>query len=135
MSHPLDLVDKLVLVFADAADGVFVHVLDSLDVLSVVLLVQVEQWKEKGQRHNVFAILGSLAHHQVDRYLLPILEALLDGQSDLGFDAIDARLVPALVRQDDARLLLDVAHRTRSVRNRDELRGPRLLLLHAEVQL
>ena len=41
----------------------------------------------------------------------------------------------ALVRQDDARLFLNVAHRTQSVGNGDELWVPRSTLFHALVEL
>ena len=38
MGHPLDLVHKLEVAVADAADGLFVHVLDPFDVLLVLQL-------------------------------------------------------------------------------------------------
>jgi hypothetical protein len=67
--------------------------------------------------------------------LLPVLELLLDRQSDLGFDAVDTCLVPTLVGQDYTTLLLDVANGAESVGDRDQLRATGLALLHALVKL
>jgi hypothetical protein len=60
---------------------------------------------------------------------------LLNWQSDIGLDAVYARLVPALCGQYDAGVLLNIADGAQRVRNRDELRRPGLVLLHRLIKL
>lgn len=62
------------------------------------------------QRHDIFTPLGGFAHYKVNRDLFSILEHLLNRQSNLRLNAINARLMPALVGEDNARFLLDITN-------------------------
>lgn len=135
MSHPLDLVHKLAVVVSDAADGLLVHVLDPLDVLLVLQLRQIQEGEQDLARHDAPAPFRCLAAHDVHRYLLPVLEHLLDRKRDIRLDAVDAGLVPALGGEDDAGVLLDVADRAEGVWDGDELGGSGFVLSHRLVQL
>lgn len=135
--HPLDLVHILVVVLSKAALGRLVHVFDSLDVFGVLVVRQVQQRQDNIAWHDILAPFGCLAHHKVYGDLLMVFQHLLYRKSDLRLNAVDAGGVAAQVCQDDARLLLRVAHGAQGIRYGDQLRGHGILiiLLHRFVQV
>ena len=120
LSHPLDLVEELEVVFTFAADRRLVHVHNALYVFGVIILREVEKRQQHVQGHNVFAPLSSLAEHQVDRDFLAVLQFLLNGQGDFGLDAIYTGLMFAVSGQYDATFLFDVADGAESVLDGNE---------------
>ena len=110
MSHPLYLVNKLLVAIAYTALRVFIHVLDSFYIFRVLLIIQIQKRKQNIQRHNILTPLSGFAHYKVNRNLFSILEHLLNRQSNLRLNTIDAGLMPALVGEDNARFLLDIAN-------------------------
>jgi hypothetical protein len=73
VGHPLDLVNKLEVVFANAADRLLVHVFDSLYIFLVLQLGEVEQREQDIARHDAATPLSRLAADHVHGNFLAIL--------------------------------------------------------------
>lgn len=65
VGHPFDLVHELEVVLADAAYGIFVHVLNSFDIRRVLMLIQIEKRQKNLEWHDDFTPVGCFATNNV----------------------------------------------------------------------
>jgi hypothetical protein len=81
--------------------------------------MEIQQRQENVEGNQIPTPLIGLALHHFNRNLLAVFQFVLDRQGYFGLDAVDARLVLALSRQDYATLLLRIATGAQRILNCD----------------
>lgn len=119
MCHPFLLIHKLELALTDTANRLLIKLLDSLDLILVLLGRQVKEWKQYVNWHNAGApVCYTLYKVYLD--FISLVQLLLNGYRNFVINAVDASLVQTLFGKDYARLIGLLTNRAGGVRNGHE---------------